>query len=182
MAAIYEQAHISICEELSPGGDHTFFAPRSPGLDPIFLKDVFIDGYRKSIKARRSRTGGMHVYQDDVPSARDPLDRRGWACQERTLSTRLIAYSRDELQWMCKTLSTCECENPMQGALSLHSLQTVQDVYRFREGQVGEYTRRSLTYPHDKLPALAAKVSETTGSDYVAGLWKSNLIRDLLWG
>jgi hypothetical protein len=77
MAATYEQAHISICEESSPGGDHTFLAPRSPGLDPIFLEDVFIDGYRESIKARRSRTGGMHVYQDEVPSAKDPLDRRG---------------------------------------------------------------------------------------------------------
>ena len=47
-----------------------------------------------------------------------------------------------------------------------------------------EYSRRFLTKPGDKLPAisgLARKIHSMTGSGYIAGLWQENLLRDLCW-
>lgn len=49
---------------------------------------------------------------------------------------------------------------------------------------VGTYSRRSLSYPADKLPAIsavAAEFSKLANDTYLAGLWRSNLLRDLLW-
>lgn len=59
--------------------------------------------------------------------------------------------------------------------LDLHSLW-----YRI----VVDYSHRQLSHPEDKLPALSAVAAEFAhlcGSEYLAGLWRSNLARDLLW-
>jgi len=47
-----------------------------------------------------------------------------------------------------------------------------------------QYTRRKLTFPSDRLPAIAGiakKIHRKTGYLYVAGLWKEDLIAGLLW-
>ena len=52
--------------------------------------------------------------------------------------------------------------------------------------QVGvrSYTSRALTFPSDRLPALAGVadvVHKRTGSSYVAGLWQDDILGDLQW-
>lgn len=47
-----------------------------------------------------------------------------------------------------------------------------------------QYSRRQLTYPSDKLPALSGLASyyaRLTGQTYLAGLWREDLPRLLLW-
>lgn len=49
---------------------------------------------------------------------------------------------------------------------------------------VSEYTPGRLTNPDDKLPAVSALASEFQrifGDEYLAGLWKGNLMHDLQW-
>lgn len=49
---------------------------------------------------------------------------------------------------------------------------------------VVDYSHRQLTRPEDKFPAISAVAAEFAhlcGSEYLAGLWRSNLARDLLW-
>src|SRR5437764_8723427 len=49
---------------------------------------------------------------------------------------------------------------------------------------VEEYTRRDLTQKEDKLPGLAGvahAIHETTGDEYLAGLWRQNLLQCLYW-
>ncbi|CRK14558.1 hypothetical protein BN1723_010390 [Verticillium longisporum] len=49
---------------------------------------------------------------------------------------------------------------------------------------VGEYTKRELTFPKDRLPALsgiAAEMADALGMKYCAGLWKETLPLGLLW-
>ncbi|KAF7371096.1 HET-domain-containing protein [Mycena sanguinolenta] len=50
---------------------------------------------------------------------------------------------------------------------------------------IGEYTRRDLTHEKDRLIAIGA-VAEEFGrfwknSEYIAGIWRHNLLEDLLW-
>jgi hypothetical protein len=47
-----------------------------------------------------------------------------------------------------------------------------------------QYSRRQLTYPSDKLPALsglASHYAKLTGHNYLAGLWREDLAQLLLW-
>jgi hypothetical protein len=46
------------------------------------------------------------------------------------------------------------------------------------------YSSRHLTYPEDKLPAIAGiaqKIHEITASNYAGGLWRDNIIRNMTW-
>jgi len=52
------------------------------------------------------------------------------------------------------------------------------------QGQVNVYAARQLTYPGDKFPAisgLAKPIADLINDTYVAGLWKGDLLRGLLW-
>ncbi|KAK0751795.1 hypothetical protein B0T18DRAFT_387874 [Schizothecium vesticola] len=57
-------------------------------------------------------------------------------------------------------------------------------LYKKWEMLVEDYTSRQLTQPADRLAAiagLAEKQCGRTGDHYLMGLWRSNLINDLLW-
>ncbi|GAW17765.1 hypothetical protein ANO14919_072320 [Xylariales sp. No.14919] len=121
-----------------------------------------------------------------------PLSLRGWTLQEQKLSTRTISYRRQELWWSCLTEPSCECriinELPEEAKKfsfnSTYSITTAKEMYREWHNTVGEYTLRALKYPSDRLPAIAGVarvVQDLTGSAYIAGLWKDNLVHDLTW-
>jgi hypothetical protein len=60
-----------------------------------------------------------------------------------------------------------------------------QTIYHVWYKAVRMYTERDLTFPKDKLPALAGLVSrvhEITNDDYLAGHWRRELERSLFWG
>ncbi|KAF4427555.1 hypothetical protein CGGC5_v014487 [Colletotrichum fructicola Nara gc5] len=39
-----------------------------------------------------------------------PLSERGWAFQERALAKRFVSFGEFELQWACRSLEDCECD------------------------------------------------------------------------
>jgi hypothetical protein len=121
-----------------------------------------------------------------VDARRGPLASRGWTMQEQILSTRMVHFEQFEMFWECRTLTACEC-------LEL----TRRDSYKTRldaevaagslEGWhalVRQYGQRSLTYKLDFLPALsgiATRRQKLGAGPYLAGLWKQDLLRELLW-
>src|SRR3569833_898679 len=49
---------------------------------------------------------------------------------------------------------------------------------------IEDYSRRQLTVPDDKLPALsglARRLASRTGDVYYAGLWRNHIVEDLAW-
>jgi hypothetical protein len=132
-----------------------------------------------------------------------PLNSRAWAYQERVLSTRVLGYMAEELIWQCRMGMTCECQTHIRHAVTTlkesyfdqYYQDTFQKVANANDPRVGDaflswqvgvgsYTSRALTYPSDRLPALAGVadvVHKRTGSSYVAGLWRDNLLGDLQW-
>ncbi|KAI1208621.1 heterokaryon incompatibility protein-domain-containing protein [Annulohypoxylon truncatum] len=128
----------------------------------------------------------------------EPLNLRAWVCQERLLSTRNISFSRRLVYYECAEEINCEL---VGGALSpcglrydpacrnLWSLTFLRnmpfdDVQTFWHKVIGFYTNSNLTKRSDKLVAVSgiAKFCQPAfGSDYLAGLWISNLTRDLCW-
>jgi hypothetical protein len=65
-----------------------------------------------------------------------------------------------------------------------HAAHNNIETYDLWHRIVGSYFRRNLSYSEDKLPAISAVATEfarLSKDEYIAGLWRSNLLRDLLW-
>ncbi|KAF5718750.1 heterokaryon incompatibility protein [Fusarium mundagurra] len=124
-----------------------------------------------------------------------PLYNRGWAFQERVLSPRVMHFGRHQMLWECRSRHRCEAFPEgipdHKTTKELDTLIEVQDntpmtddLTRLWCCLVQEYCECSLTFPSDKLHAMAgiAKLFETaTGDEYVAGLWRSRFIELLHW-
>ena len=187
MCSIYENAFVTIAASSSRSSDISFLRRRQGAAAILTLTCVGDNGQPTIVKARRRTDGGLHYkgYQKQ-----DPWETRAWTLQEKLLSTRLVAFARDEMHWECKTLKTCECGDSQSShfdagdPISLFQLYTATDAYKFWQVQIMNYSRRHLTCPEDKLPAIAGiaqKIHEVSGSEYIAGLWRDNIIKDMTW-
>lgn len=122
------------------------------------------------------------------------------AFQERLLSPRTVYFTTNKIYWECKEVNDCEVEEAKLGSHNpskTRYLAFEQEVPERRPGSSGssdyrrrwhdlveEYTKTSLTFLTDKLPALqgiAKRVQTQRKSAYYAGLWEDSLCFDLLW-
>jgi hypothetical protein len=118
----------------------------------------------------------------------NPIERRTWTFQEKMLSPRKLVYSNTNLRWICESKTAYDGGGEaMLGAQVAFPLFWKFDrkfspkVWR---KNISEYSRRSISWPSDKLPAVAALAeehAEYTGDQYFAGLWHSSLAVDLMW-
>jgi hypothetical protein len=134
--------------------------------------------------------------------------QRGWCLQERELSPRVLHYTQNRLMWECRECDASEDRPKMQSEASaaaklaahLSSLRVMDDkeVHTVSNAQnrvlskrhkwdalVGAYSRRKLSVKTDKLLAisgLAAALAKLLPEDeYLAGLWRGNLLKGLAW-
>lgn len=181
MADVYENATLVIAASSSPNPGVSFLTQTPRPVRPVPLRyqnsyDVF--------KARRQLACGIHRHY--APEDDDLLDNRKWAFQEKELRRRWISYSESELQWKCRTLTSCECKTrswPTNSFLAdtTYSSNVHEEWYNI----VSQYTSRKLPNQEDNLPALAGlskRFQTLTSKTYVAGLWKEQLLEDIVWG
>lgn len=94
-----------------------------------------------------------------------------------------LERTRRELHVKLRTLKHAGFEVESNSGSPVNGNES-RGIYNLWHRLVGAYSRRALTWPSDKLPAISAvatELSRITKSDYLAGLWRSNLSRDLLW-
>ncbi|KAM0426544.1 hypothetical protein ACHAPT_008236 [Fusarium lateritium] len=205
MAAVYENAVVTIAALCSPGSSHGILPRTSLNL-PNSPTTVHISG-----------PGGadltLQAYkQDEDEDLRDlfdnaPLTSRGWCFQESVLSRRVLYYGTKQIYWECgegfQAANGVPGPNlfPKSGAgvntLAEFLLQDFSTVPVPFQGEmrrkllwnfyatVSSYSRRKLTFSTDKLPAfsgLAQRLQPLIGYDYLAGLWTGDIRQGLLWG
>ncbi|KAI0802920.1 heterokaryon incompatibility protein-domain-containing protein, partial [Xylaria sp. FL0064] len=136
--------------------------------------------------------------------------QRAWTFQEDLMSTRVLYFGADTAYFRCQAErrleNSCIARPPRvswhkllapsagdngRSAPSRKSEQLMENgadrdvLYEKWRLLITEYTERQLTVASDKLPALsglARTFSLAFGRDqYLAGLWRGNLIWDLLW-
>jgi hypothetical protein len=151
-----------------------------------------------SLKQQRSRLHLIGEFGGNFdPCADEPLSKRGWVLQERLLSPRTLHFGTDEMFWECQ-----ECLLAEDGAVFRREFPTLKGLVNAARSVdqtqrsarppwpgawfrvVEEYTRRDLTRNEDKLPGLsglAHTIHESTGDEYLAGLWRQNLLQCLYW-
>ncbi|RAL59498.1 hypothetical protein DID88_006611 [Monilinia fructigena] len=139
-----------------------------------------------------------------------PLIKRGWVLQERILSPRSLHFCENELFWECREKIACEtyptgipsiCSNNSQSNIKIRepsesesyekthlvhgTSKAKKDVAYDRWATwVVLYSRAYLTKDSDKLVAIStlAKFTRTALDDvYVAGLWRSKFVDQLVW-
>lgn len=115
-----------------------------------------------------------------------PWNTRGWTFQEAMLSSRAIFFGNQifSYAWGDQHIFADGFRYPEKPFLSSGKL-TPGDPMRGWYRSMQDYSRRRLTYETDKFPAISALArllsEENPGQDYLAGLWKSDLHRGLLW-
>lgn len=119
----------------------------------------------------------------------EPLSQRGWCLQERLLSPRVLYFTKQELVWECET--TWSFEDSLRATVErrLNSgdsyLQNKTAIYDAWFSIIRAFTDAKLTRYTDRLPALSgladAFLKKLPDEEYVAGLWKGDTIRGLLW-
>ncbi|CAM1505046.1 Fc.00g106830.m01.CDS01 [Cosmosporella sp. VM-42] len=181
MAQIYENASIVIAASSVPDPGTSFLTRR---LLPLESSPLSFKGSSTIFRARTRPCYGIHSKPGSV--RKDLLDDRAWALQEKQLARRWISYSSSEVQWKCRTIESCECRSVPQAPQSFLFGRNVSpsDLYYTWHQIVEEYTSRQLTRQSDRLPALiglAKTFDRITGGTYIAGMWRENLIEDMVW-
>ena len=143
-------------------------------------------------------------WSDSVQYA--PLTRRAWVLQERLLAPRVLHFGRRQLLWECNELRSCEiypkgmpATNPIMDIPTSDKFLKVSLITVLQGGSdnastsqmhgvwndiVQHYTKCSLTMSKDKLVAIsgiAKRLQPLFKTEYLAGLWRDDLLRQLLW-
>ncbi|KAI0888480.1 heterokaryon incompatibility protein-domain-containing protein [Annulohypoxylon maeteangense] len=154
-------------------------------------------------KVHLSKLGASLIYNDSdttlfVKLDTEPLNLRGWVCQERLLATRNISFTQRLVYFECAEELSCEAMDSTEAPCgfrfdltcrdlwSLASLRNMsfEDAQLFWHEILSFYSTAHVTVASDRLVAISgiAKFCQPAfRSDYLAGLWTINLARDLCW-
>jgi hypothetical protein len=179
MGAIYARSFLSISAAGSPDSTGGCFIKNSSSVS---LSCVF----RPTDSA-----ADIHVteFVEEVPFSHDHpgyTDTRAWCLQETALPTRVVAYGTKMMGWLCDTKRISQQHGEMGTAVGFRLERAWDERFRLLRWAfiVNNYTERHLTYEKDKLVALAGLAGEiqaVTKDDYLAGIWRTNLVDGLLW-
>jgi hypothetical protein len=198
MATVYGNAWLTIGAGSAADKEDGCFTPRP--LDYPRCEVALGEGNPSESSTNGSK---LHIYARLPPSQSEgPLHLRAWTFQEAVLSPRMLVYSEAQIVYRCKTISVWE--NSRSSRVTGSSLQVAHPPsffarWIFSESRQSEsdhildnwyraleldFSSRLITRDSDKLPAmsgLAHRIEWIIGGEYCAGLWKSDMIRGLLW-
>ncbi|KAF2248472.1 HET-domain-containing protein [Trematosphaeria pertusa] len=193
MPHIYSRAIVTIAAATAASASEGFLHERC-------ADDTVITGIRLQHSDGSTRMVGLVNRAEDDPAELKlmPLEARGWALQERILSTRILQYHPRQLRFICQTTSSGGSPYytdgwdwlPDEGLLNIPRFPLPSaprdEIERYWERIVELYSNRKLTVDADRVLAIsgiAARLGQLLGRHmkYVAGHWLYMLPRDLLW-
>ncbi|KAH8430548.1 HET domain-containing protein [Aspergillus melleus] len=197
MAAIYANADITLSAALSRSYD-TGFLNTPP---PVYASRPFLLPFRLP----DGQTGKICLYKPSglfhtnwPPVRVETVRERAWTMQERFMSRRLLIF-QEHMLWVCPEsfghhggrlteqsyFRHAEPAVPERyGQSDLLAYSGIEATYAKWHAIVQEYSTKLLTCHEDKLPALssiAEVFARSLSEQYLAGLWRGNIISDLLW-
>lgn len=197
MGKIYSHAYCTIAAAAAINCEGGLFAshselpllPRAPNQPGILFKTPY--------------PGWDNLY------SKSTLIHRSWTLQERELSPRILHFTKHTLLFECREArisdhnhglhsnkwalksslsryvlnSSVRCLDKIHEGIPHHDVVTERYHELWRK-MVQDYNSRRLTHRSDKFPALSGLALEFAyllNDEYVAGLWKKDLVRGLCW-
>lgn len=204
MASIYKNALLTLAAAWAAGASDGLFRTATASIVDETPLDLARFNIRFPVYVRRRLQYDVGHLQRGQGHG---ILERGWILQERLLSSRVAYFGFNEVAWECMTGSACECEpsianyrhtqysprepfNPKAAfsrstTAAAAAAQDQQQSPELWHHIVNAYTGLEFSYIKDKFPALAGLGSDIArlrpGDEYLAGLWRSTFITDLLW-
>lgn len=136
-----------------------------------------------------TRYGSM--YHDPIDEIiLSPWSKRGWTFRENDFSTRKLYFTPSTIAYYCgheiklaneesRRFKSVECvTGRLENALERHRKNSRGFYWKTWYKQIIDYSTRILTFPQDRLPAIAASaklLAESKQDKYLAGLWDKEL-------
>lgn len=225
MGSIYAGAYVTIACESAADTSYRLTNSRNCTLKPVdsfssttrdqglkALKPVVIDGHTHSFFVRETLDHVDILREPPLHELSFPLMLRGWAMQERLLSTRILHFTAHEMIWECQKTFYCECggisqDTEWQGDTAKRSFEKGKAIFGLDRktslpnltcpGDTARnpsfvlvwtklmtaYSTRRLTFDSDRLPGISA-IARNFGlaKTYMAGVWLEDLPWHLAWG
>ncbi|KAI1491221.1 heterokaryon incompatibility protein-domain-containing protein [Biscogniauxia mediterranea] len=211
MRRIYNDAYLTIVAASATKVSEGFLQTRAPPVPPDTQLAFQLPGgkgvgtFHFYISIKNGE--GQEKYHPSM----EPVSKRGWCLQEFMLSPRALVFTSQTMQYHCQDDMTNIGDSyhptyiarlrfpdvvyaPSTGGDANSTMTSPprispssQQWNAVRQGwstAVGDYTRRSITVPGDKLRAFAGVAElfhRARGTAYLAGLWEDTLLEDLLW-
>lgn len=202
MGNIYSYAYFTIVS-LMPSNQMSFLAPNNHAVSIPFRSS-----FPAESGIRAGSEGSYQLHFDCVETGASGVQKLGhlspnmtpnrwvtrlWTFQEQTLSIRMFLFSSAGVRFVCQSSSETISSQEISPR---NLLQTIQNVgtgnasllkgYEKWRDFARDYSGRSCTINADRLPAISglaklfAKKMKIQGQ-YAAGLWRGDLLKELLW-
>jgi hypothetical protein len=205
MASIYKSAHITLAAESASNSHEGILHPRHFSFSPI---EIPFTSKAHSIRTSMYLRPVQDDWEASITGPKSKLCSRAWVLQESMLVPRTLHYGAQQMFWECRSASQAEGDvtplpsgprerrewswsrnkrflSDLGAGSGGDDAMAVEDVLYMRWNSILEnYSARKMTNPSDVFPALAGLASEFNlrlNDQYVAGLWKADLHRGLLW-
>ncbi|KAM0242850.1 hypothetical protein ACHAP5_007184 [Fusarium lateritium] len=206
MTAVYENAYLTVVDCKGSNSSDGLFCQMSRRE---YFEFEYISGEARGSLLTFSISSGAERHPGEyVTLPNEPLSQRGWALQERVLSRRTLLYTSDQICFHCSKGLQGEdglllgrrfagvYEKPKANIKSPEEYKNgsnrkdntpsgQQAILEAWNRLVSFYGMRKLTNASDKLSAISglAKIyAEQLQDEYVAGFWRSHLVKDLMCG
>jgi hypothetical protein len=174
MASVYAFSSLNIAATAATDGRVGCFFDRDVARVQRCRVKALVDGREKVYDCVEDS------WDRDIEQA--PLNSRGWVLQEQVLAPRTIHFAASQLYWSCNNNRANEALP--DGLPWYDGFQKEIGGHYFWERLVNLYSNRLLTKEEDKLVAisgLARWQQRLSQDEYLAGLWKKQFVRQLVW-
>ncbi|KAF2720461.1 HET-domain-containing protein, partial [Polychaeton citri CBS 116435] len=176
MRSIYGGSYVNIAASTAESVDGSLFC-----MPPTYCHGA-VARVRWTDRDRVQNFHDSRVYEKSVSDTH--LASRAWTLQERLLAPRTISLGDAGMFWECRCDTASEflpCGFP--GKLGRQLSRLPHESWNWSE-IVDAYSGAVLTYSSDKLPALsgiARRQQEVINDGYLAGMWRTRLVKQLGW-
>lgn len=184
MDNIYGHAEVTLVAASSNSCRESFLQPEVPrALLPVVSK--WQPGLSALLQVEFSGCSDSSQYFSGMSDSR--LATRGWAVQERVLSTRMVVFAGAQAHFVCPSYSSQTLYQPLGLSISTVREAETNELYGYWSKLLDEFksiTVASFTQPKDLLPALSGLAAYFGGrlrDKYCAGHWCNDLHNSLMW-